>query len=209
MLDAGVDIGTGGNHTFSKPEGEAVLADDTFPLVRPYNFGPQASGQGMRTFTIRGNRVTVINLLGEHGMFPAPVDSPFLTMTRLLAAGLPEADATIVDMHSDTTSEHINMGWYLDGKVTAVLGTHTHVATADERVLPEGTGYITDVGMVGLRDSSLGVDRHQALQRFLEGGKAPFEIPDTGVVELRAVILDIEHKKTISIERITRVIDIE
>jgi len=204
MLDAGVDIGTGGNHTFSKPEAEVVLADDRMPLVRPLNMEAHHAGQGIRTFTVRRTTVTVINLLGENNMYPAPVDSPFHAMARLLQDGLPAADATIVDMHADITSEKINMGWYLDGKVTAVLGTHTHVPTADERILPEGTGYVTDVGMVGLRDSSLGVDRHQALRRFLEGGKSPFEIPEKGIVELWAVLLTIEHGKTVSIERITR-----
>ena len=204
MLNAGIDIGTGGNHTFSKPEAEVLLADDQLPLVRPMNMEAHFAGEGMRTFTVRGKTVTVINLLGEHGMFPAPVDSPFHAMTRVMQDGIPSADAIIVDMHADTTSEKINMGWYLDGKVSAVLGTHTHVTTADERILPGGTGYITDVGMVGLRDSSLGVDRHQALKRFLEGGKAPFEIPDTGDVELRAVLLTIENGKTIAIERVTQ-----
>lgn len=204
MLQAGIDIGTGGNHTFSKPEAEMLLADDQLPLVRPMNMDAHLAGEGIRSFTVRGKTVVVINLLGETGMYPAPVDSPFHAMTRVLQEGLQAADAIIVDMHADTTSEKINMGWYLDGKVSAVLGTHTHVATADERILPNGTGYITDVGMVGLRDSSLGVDRHQALQRFLEGGKAPFEIPETGLVELRAVLLTIEAGKTTAIERITR-----
>lgn len=208
MMAAGIDIGTGGNHTFSKPEGELLLNDDAYPLLRPINYGDHVAGQGIRTFEVRGKRLTVINLVGQHGMFPEPVDSPFLTMARMLEHDLPPADATIVDFHADVTSEKINMGWHLDGKVAAVLGTHTHVATADERILPNGTGYISDVGMVGLRDASLGVDRHQALQRFLTGGKAPFDIPDHGTVELRGVILTIEHNKTTSIERITRTVDV-
>ena len=100
------------------------------------------------------------------------------------------------------------MGWFFDGKVNAVIGTHTHVQTADERMLLQGTAYISDVGMVGLRDGSLGVDREQALKRFLEGGKAPFDIPEHGIVDFRAVLITIDNGKTTSIERIARQVEV-
>ena len=129
-------------------------------------------------------------------------------MKKALERGLPESDMTLVDMHAIATSEKIAMGWFLDGKVTTVVGTDTHIPTADTRLLLEGTAYVTDVGMVGLRDSSLGVDRQQALDRFLNGTRAAFDIPDHGIVQFNAVLIESEGGKAKSIERISRTIEV-
>ncbi|MBI5467371.1 MAG: YmdB family metallophosphoesterase [Candidatus Kerfeldbacteria bacterium] len=188
LRQAGVDIGTGGNHTFSKPEATTIYGQATEPLVRPLNL-PGAPGQGEKTFQVGQKSVTVVNLLGQFGMNLPDVENPFVTIQRWWREHRP-ADVIVVDMHAEATSEKINLGWYLDGKVTAVIGTHTHVATVDARLLPNGTGYITDVGMVGLRDSSLGVDKDLALQRFLTGQKASNDIPETGLVGFNAVLFE-------------------
>lgn len=208
VLAAGVDIGTGGNHTFVKPEAAEMYRDPTMPLVRPLNIPIEYPGVGIKTFTVSQKRVTVINLLGEFAMTFSPVDNPFQAMEKLLADGLPVADATIVDIHADATSEKVVMGLYLDGKVTAVLGTHTHVPTADTKILPNGTGYQTDAGMVGLRDSSVGVNWQPVLDRFLHGTKGAWEINEHGIVDFNAVLLDISEGRTKHIERIFRQVEV-
>ena len=208
ILAAGVDIGSGGNHTFSKPEAGALFRDPSLRLVRPANIPVEFPGEGMKTFTVSQKRVTMINLLGELGMPFPPVDSPFTAMQKILDQGLPVADATIVDIHAIFTSEKVAMGWYLDGKVSAVIGTDTHIPTADTRILPKGTGYQTDAGMVGLHDSSLGVDWHAPLEKFLSGAKAPWEIPEHGLVDFQAVLLEITEGRTRRIERISRQIEV-
>lgn len=208
IITAGIEIGTGGNHTFSKPEANELLAAEPNILVRPANLPAGTPGQGAKMFTVSQKKVFVINLLGQHGMKEGGVDSPFVIMKNLLDRGLPEADAIVLDMHAEATSEKVAMGWYLDGKVSAVLGTHTHVPTADARILPHGTAYITDVGMVGLRDSSLGVDKDLALQRFLTEQKVPHEIPESGIVAVNAVLVDISDQRATSIKKIYKEIEV-
>ncbi len=204
ILDAGVDIGTGGNHTFAKPEANEIYADEQYQLVRPLNLPAGTAGKGQKTFQVGQKKVVVLNLLGQFGMHPEPVDSPFPLMQRLRPELPADADAIIVDFHAEATSEKVNMGWLLDGYVSAVIGTHTHVPTADARILPKGTAYITDVGMVGLTNSSLGVDKDLALQRFLTEDKVHFDIPEHGEVTVSAVLIDITDSKATGIERIER-----
>lgn len=204
---AGVDIGTGGNHTFSKPEAKELHANQEEPLVRPINLPLITAGVGQKTFQVGQKKLLVVNFLGEFAMGMAGVENPFAALQHWWQNHL-EADTILVDFHAEATSEKVNAGWYLDGKVAAVLGTHTHVPTADARVLPHGTGYITDVGMVGLKDSSLGVDKDLTLQRFLTGQKAPNEIPDHGLVTLNAVLLELEANRCVSIQTIIRDINV-
>ncbi len=201
---AGVDIGTGGNHIFSKPEATELLDRDQAPIVRPLNFPNPPAGQGQKTFQVGQKKLCVINLLGEHGMPFAPVEGPFAVMAGKRADLAQQADAVIVDLHAEVTSEKVAMGWYLDGHASLVVGTHTHVATADARILPKGTGYVTDLGMVGLRDSSLGVDKDLSIQRFVTGRSVPFEIPEHGIVALNGILADIQQGRTSTIERIYR-----
>lgn len=208
IRDAGVDIGTGGNHTFSKPQAAELYSDKSQPLVRPVNLSPETAGQGLKVFTVSQKKVLVINLFGQHFMSFDPVDSPFKAMADLLEKGLPKADVAVVDMHAEATSEKVCLGWYLDGKVSMVMGTHTHVPTADLRILPGGTAYVTDVGMVGLRDSSLGVDKDAAIQRFLNDTKAPNEIADNGIVTFNSILVEICNGKAIAAERIDREVEV-
>lgn len=208
VMAAGVDIGTGGNHTFSKPEANELLANPKYNLVRPENFGSSYPGQGIKTFTVGQKTVMVINLLGQHGMPFEPVESPFKVMERWLGETHEISDAIIVDLHAEATSEKVAMGWYLDGKVSLVVGTHTHVPTADARILPQGTAFVTDLGMTGLRDSSLGVDKNMALERFLNGQAVAFDIPEHGLVALNGVLVKINHGKATSIERIYREVEV-
>lgn len=207
LLDAGVDAGTGGNHTFSKPEAKELHSAENNVLVRPMNLPAGTPGVGQKTFTVGQKTVMVVNFIGEFGMHLEGLENPFITVQEWWKHQ-PQADTIIVDFHAEATSEKVNLGWYLDGKVAAVLGTHTHVPTADARVLPKGTGYITDVGMVGLYNSSLGVDKDLALQRFLTGQKAQNEIPEHGEVIFNAILLELEGNTCAKIEPIVRIITV-
>jgi hypothetical protein len=202
VIDAGVDIGTGGNHLFAKPEVHDLLNREPNILVRPANMDAALPGQGKKTFQVGQNSVTVINLLGEFGMPFAPVESPFVAAQRLLET-ISSNETVIVDFHAETTSEKTALGWLLDGRVSLIVGTHTHVPTADERILPNGTGFITDLGMVGLRNSSLGVDKDQALQRFLTGKKSSFDIPEHGPVVIHGLAATISRGRTTHLNRFT------
>lgn len=203
LVTAGVEAGTGGNHTFSKPEAKLLYDAAGTMLIRPMNLPVGTPGVGQKTFTVGQKTVMVVNFIGEFGMNLEGVENPFAAVQRWWQ-GQPQADVIIVDFHAEATSEKVSLGWFLDGKVGAVLGTHTHVPTADARILPQGTGYITDVGMVGLRDSSLGVNKDLALQRFLTGQKAPNEIPDHGLVTFNAVLLAFNGLGCTRIELIVR-----
>lgn len=204
---AGVDIGTGGNHLFSKPEANDLLADPDMPIVRPMNIRGVLPGQGEKTFTIGQKKVTVVNLLGQFGMSFEGVENPF-PMIDQWATGRSPAATVIVDFHAEATSERVAMGWMLDGRVGAVIGTHTHVPTADARVLPGGTAYITDVGMVGLRDSSLGVDKEAAISFFLRGQGGLFTIAEHGRTMLNAVLMTFDGGRATAITPIVREVDV-
>jgi len=165
LVGAGIDVLTMGNHVW---DNKAVFdfIDNEPRIVRPGNYPGDCPGQGYHTY-ISGNcvRVTVVNLSGR--VFMNSLDCPFRTADRILDEVRGTSDVIIVDFHAEATSEKQAMGWYLDGKVSAVIGTHTHVQTADERILPGGTAYITDVGMTGPMDSILGMVKEEALHKFL------------------------------------------
>ena len=186
LRDAGVQVMTSGNHIWDKRE--AIDYIELEPrLLRPANFPAGVPGRGSYVADTPGHgSVGVINLMGR--IFMTPLDNPFHVVRRELDA-LPEsARIILVDFHAEATSEKLAMGWHLDGVVTAVVGTHTHVQTADERVLPRGTAYITDVGMTGPHDSIIGVNTRPALQRFLDGMPSRFETA-TGNPRLNAVVI--------------------
>jgi metallophosphoesterase (TIGR00282 family) len=173
LFDAGVNVMTGGNHTFDKKE---ILPyfDHQPRLLRPANMPPGTPGRGsIVARTSRGVPVGVINAMGR--VFMTAIDDPFRVVLSELEAVKKEATVVFVDFHAEATSEKVAMGWHLDGRVTAVVGTHTHVQTADDRVLPKGTAYITDVGMTGPHDSVIGVERSNILARFLTGLPQRFE----------------------------------
>ena len=203
VLKAGIDVLTSGNHIGDKRE-VLELIDNTPRLLRPANYPARTPGAGSYVWQgPAGTLVGVINVMGR--VFLANIDDPFAIVTqqieRVRAAG---ARVILVDFHAEATSEKLAFGWFLDGRVTAVVGTHTHVQTADERVLPQGTAYITDVGMTGAQDGVIGMDRESVLARFTTGLPARFE-PATGDPRLNAVLIEAnpESGRAVSIERVS------
>lgn len=198
MFGAGVDIISSGNHIWDQKEIIEDL-DGNAPILRPANYPPGSPGRGICT----AKGLTVINLQGR--TFMANIDCPFRTADALLESR--PAGPIIVDLHAEATSEKKAMGWYLDGRVSAVLGTHTHVPTADARVLPNGTAYVTDAGMSGARDSVLGFEVAASHRLFLSG--MPTRLPveeSTNVLVMNGVVLDIDERtnRATSIERLDR-----
>ena len=163
LFDSGADIITGGNHSWQRRETYDYM-DDTENLIRPANYPASVPGHGYTLCDVCGTSVLVINLVGN--TFMDPVASPFDTADKILAQCAGRYDIAVVDIHAEATSEKIALGWYLDGRVGAVFGTHTHVATSDARVLPGGTGYVTDLGMCGSENGVIGVDRDIIIKRF-------------------------------------------
>jgi len=173
LARAGVDFFTTGNHVWYKREGMGLL-DSLDTIVRPANYPGDAPGRGAAVVPGTNGMLAVINVQGR--VFMPPIDCPFRTVDRLLGE-LPEGvRVVLVDMHGEATSEKIAMGWYLDGRVSVVLGTHTHVPTGDHRILPGGTAYVTDVGMTGAYDSVLGVKKDAVINRFLNMRPTRFEV---------------------------------
>ena len=201
LLDNGVDVLTSGNHIWDQKEIIPYL-EEGLPLIRPANY-PDAPGRGALVY----NNVMVVNLMGR--VFMPPLDCPFRTADRILQ----EAEASespriiLVDFHAEATSEKQALGWYLDGRVSAVVGTHTHVGTVDSRILPKGTAYVSDVGMTGPMDSVIGSDIGAVMDRFLTG--MPQRLPvSSGPVVLNSVLIDVDQDngRALAIERLDRVI---
>ncbi|MGH9203710.1 MAG: TIGR00282 family metallophosphoesterase [Vicinamibacterales bacterium] len=191
ILEFGVDVMTSGNHIWDKKEAIEYIATES-RLLRPANYPAGVPGRGSYVAqTGDGRAVGVINVMGR--VFMLNIDDPFAVVMREIDAIRHRARVIIVDFHAEATSEKIAMGWHLDGKVTLVVGTHTHVQTADERILPNGTAYLTDAGMTGPHDSIIGMEREAALSRFLTGMPAKFE-PATGNPRLNGVIVEADEK---------------
>ncbi|MBM4283773.1 MAG: TIGR00282 family metallophosphoesterase [Deltaproteobacteria bacterium] len=189
LLAMGVDVLTSGNHIWKHKEIIPYL-EDTDRLLRPANYPPGTPGRGWTVVeTAVGQKAAVVNLEGR--VFMNPLECPFRTVDQVLASLPAEVRAVVVDMHAEATSEKLAMGWYLDGRVSAVIGTHTHVQTADARVLPRGTGYITDVGMTGPVDSVIGMKTEVILQRFLTQLPQPFKVASQDV-QLQAVVINLD-----------------
>ncbi|TMD87511.1 MAG: TIGR00282 family metallophosphoesterase [Chloroflexi bacterium] len=198
---AGADVITTGNHVYAQKEFVSELPA-LENVIRPANYPPAAPGKGWTVLHANGHDVLVMNLIGR--IFLDPLDDPFRTADAILAAN-PQAKIVFCDMHAEATSEKTAMGWYLDGRASAVVGTHTHIPTADARVLPGGTAYVTDVGMVGPRDSCIGMDKQVVLQRFLTGVPNRFVVA-SGVVTFNAVLVTISGStgRATSIQRVDR-----
>ena len=187
LLEMGIDVLTGGNHSWDRKEILEYLPHQP-RLLRPANFPDGAPGSGIYLGTTKtGVKYAVLNLQGR--VFLTPIDDPFRKADAELAKLPPELAFVLVDLHAETTSEKLAMGWYLDGRVTAVVGTHTHVATADEHVLPQGTAFITDVGMTGPHGGVIGMDRDGIIKRFLDGLPARFEVA-SGDVQMNCVLIE-------------------
>ncbi len=195
-----IDVLTSGNHIWDKKETLAYLQKEP-RLLRPANYPPVNPGKGFFVHDLgSGLKLAVLNLQGR--VFMEPIDCPFRAADEILETLRATTPLVIVDLHAEATSEKQAMGWHLDGRVSAVIGTHTHVQTADERILPQGTAYITDVGMVGALNSVIGMRREQALARFLTGRPQRFE-PSKEGKSLGAFLLklDAQTGKAISIRR--------
>ncbi|MEG1661912.1 MAG: TIGR00282 family metallophosphoesterase [Clostridiales bacterium] len=190
LHDCGVDAFTMGNHTWDNKDIFNFI-DGEQKLLRPANLPEDLPGQGWRFFEVAGQKLLIINLLGR--VFLPACDCPFRMADRLLKEYGHQTPYIFVDFHGEATSEKMAMGWYLDGRVSAVVGTHTHVQTADGRILPKGTGYITDVGMCGPRDSILGVEKEIIIERFLRGLPARFETAQ-GDLQFNGVIVDLDQQ---------------
>ena len=200
LLHAGADIVTSGNHIWDKKDVLEFIDREPF-LIRPANYPDGTPGKGWCVYPWRAKNIGVLNLSGR--AFMPPMDCPFQKVEDILAEMKDECDIILLDFHAETTSEKMAMGWYLDGRVNAVVGTHTHIQTADERILPNGTAYITDLGMVGPWDSVLGVKTEIIIQKFTTGMPVRFDLA-AGPNVYSAVILDIDEasNKTVGIERI-------
>jgi len=201
LLDLGVDVLTSGNHIWAKKEIVPFL-DEEERLLRPANYPNGVSGRGMGIFRLgNGKRVGVLNLEGR--VFMKNLECPFRVGEKEVEKLKEQTPIILVDFHAEATSEKVALAWFLNGKVSAVVGTHTHVQTADERILSGGTAYITDVGMTGPLASVIGIRRQIALERFLTQVPLKFDVA-TEEIELQGVILEVDEQtgKSRSIERI-------
>jgi len=209
-LNSGIDFYTSGNHIWGKPEVYEIFQNIDMPLIRPANYPEDSPGQGQKLLNIGTKSVLVINLNGQVFM-EEQLDSPFQKIDQILAEyKTANLDAILVDFHAEATSEKVALGWYVDGRVTAVLGTHTHIPTCDQTILPKGTAYITDVGMVGAKESVIGVDKDIVIKRFLTQRPESFEIPESKLCVVNAVFLEIDTKtkKVVKIKRIDQEVQI-
>lgn len=188
LFHAGADVVTLGNHAWGRREIYTYL-DREARLLRPANYPPGAPGQGHGLYSCAAGRVGVVSLQGR--IFMESVDDPFRAIDAILETMNGKTKVIFVDFHGEATSEKQAFGWYVDGRVSAVVGTHTHIQTADERILPAGTAYLTDVGMTGPMDSVIGMNRDTVIPRFLSLLPAHFEVAD-GDAQLCAVLIDID-----------------
>jgi len=187
LLRTEIAVLSGGNHSWDRKEILEFMPHEP-RLLRPAYFPEGNVGSGLYVGTAKtGLKFAVLNLQGR--VFLPAIDDPFRKADELLATLPPDVAFVLVDMHAETTSEKIALGWYLDGRVTVVVGTHTHVATADERVLPQGTAYITDVGMTGPHDGVIGMDRQGIIKKFLDGLPSRFEVAE-GDVQMNSVLVE-------------------
>lgn len=202
ILKAGVDIITSGNHIFDKEEAIELLQDQNTPLIRPLNYPSDIPGNGYKVLEKNNKKILVINALGRI-FIKGEADDPFRAIDRVLKIYTLRSnykkndkkeivDAIIVDWHAEATSEKMALGYYLDGRVSAVLGTHTHVQTADERILENGTAYISDVGMVGAKDSIIGIKKELILKSFLMRYPRKSEIPENSLIQVNGVLIEIK-----------------
>jgi len=203
LLESGIDVLTSGDHVWKKRDIYDYLKVSS-RLVRPANYPQGAPGRGSTVVTDeKGRKVGVINLIGR--VFMDAVECPFLSAKKEIEKVKTETGIIIVDIHAEATSEKVAMGWYLDGKVSAVLGTHTHVQTADEKILPGGTAYITDSGMTGPYDSVIGRDKNFIIEHFLTQLPIRFEMAENDI-EMHGVIIDIDDNtgRATAIQRVQK-----
>ncbi|HMB26132.1 MAG TPA: TIGR00282 family metallophosphoesterase [Patescibacteria group bacterium] len=204
MMEAGIDFFTSGNHIWANSEAEEIFNEKKLPIIRPANYPPGVPGKGYEIISVGAYQILVANLMGQT-FFKEHFSSPFLVMEGILQETKNESLAGVfVDLHAEATSEKNVFPRYLDGKISVMAGTHTHVQTADQQILKNGTAMISDVGMVGKKDSSLGAETEGALKGMLTQMPFQFEIPNSGTCQINAifVIINPETGKAEKIERI-------
>jgi len=212
LIDAGIDVFTSGNHLWDRERIADVLANERYAgrLVRPANYPSGTSGRGWILLTVGVKKVLVVNFLGR--VFSETLtENPFITLDRILTeTATAGPDIVLVDFHSEATSEKVAFGWYADGRTAAVWGTHTHVPTRDERILPGGTAYITDIGMSGFRDGVIGVERESVLHNFTTK-QLPMRhnVPSSGEAIVNALFLTVgDRGQATAVEHLQRIITI-
>jgi 2',3'-cyclic-nucleotide 2'-phosphodiesterase len=207
LMEIGIDVLTSGNHIWGKKEVREILGHDA-RLLRPHNYPSENPGTGLGIFDCKGVPVAVLNLMGRT-FINIPLDCPFKTADRAISEVQSKAKIILVDIHCEATSEKRAMGWHLDGRVSAVIGTHTHIMTADEEILPGGTAYLTDVGMSGSPNSIIGMKKEQVLQRFVTGTPVRFEVSEELPYLFQAVVVSVDKEtgKATKIERIRQFVN--
>ncbi len=201
MFAAGVDFITGGNHTFDKREITSYL-ESSERVIRPANYPPGIPGRGFGSIKVNGTTVAILNLMGR--TFMPPVDDPFRCADECLETLRGQTPVILVDMHAEATSEKTAMGRYLDGRVSLVFGTHTHVQTADEQILAKGTAYISDLGMTGPSDGVIGMEQQAVLDRFLFGISDRFSVEKRGPRQFCGLVagIDVQSGKAVDVKRL-------
>lgn len=219
LKTAGVNFFTSGNHAWSKNGADEILDDVGLPIIRPANYSAKKSGFGYKQVDLSArrklakkisqNKLMVVNLLGRV-FISEEVTCPFKQLDKIINKH--KKSLFIVDFHAEATSEKIAFGHYFDGRVAAILGTHTHVPTADQTILPQGTGYVTDVGMIGYYDSVIGANKQRIIETFLNRAKGAnkHDLPISGLCQFNAIYLEINAKtqKTVKIKRLDKIINI-
>lgn len=199
---------TTGDHAWDNAAGVDILQDSSMPVVRPANYPNNVPGKGYKVLQLGAYEVAIINLQGQV-MFKNQPNNPFHALDEILQDPLvARAAIKLVDFHAEATSEKRGLGWYADGRISALWGTHTHVPTADAQILPKGTGYLTDLGMNGAHDSIIGMDKKAPLKQFLTQLRSKMEPPEDGAMEIGALFLEIDPStgKTIAIAQIRRIL---
>jgi len=211
LLSLGFTAFTSGDHIFDKPEAESLLKDSHYNLIRPANFPASVVGSGSKRLQIGSREVLLISLMGQV-FLSEQYESPFRVVDEIIAKEKAVGDLAgiIIDFHAEATSEKVALGWHLAGKVTAILGTHTHIPTCDEWILPGGTAYVTDAGMVGIKESVIGVKIEQSLGRFLTQMPIHFDPVETGTVDVTALLVEFDSNtaKAQTITRLTKKVTI-
>jgi len=200
MLEAGADGITTGNHVWKKKEVIPYLMAES-RVIRPMNYPPGTPGFGSAVLRKNGKAICIANIEGR--TFMSTLDCPFRAMEQFFSTRADDAPPVIVDFHAEATSEKIAMGWFLDGRASCIVGTHTHVQTADETILPKGTGYITDMGMTGPTDSVIGMEKDAVIERFLTQLPQKYEVARAGLqVQGVLVTINAQSKRCVGIKRI-------
>lgn len=201
----GIDAYTSGNHVFDTGPLAAEVFEKYPKVIRPHNYAGDYPGTGFYRFSKNDQQYLVINIGGKvffENQFKAEINNPFFVLDEILEQQAQKDDIIIVDLHADATSEKNAFGWHADGRVALVYGTHTHIPTADEKILPQGTAYLTDVGMTGPKDSVIGVIPENALIMFLERGKFRMELPGSGPAVVNGLLVETKGSKPKSIQRL-------